>query len=201
MASSSSNDIWRQMGYVPPRGPCNHKQSLLSGNCPCLRFMLHPLKISSSYSCDGCGHHASFHAMENKIDDETIRKWETEGQYQKEFQVSGSPPRKRRRGDISESKSRATHLTIKLPPDGPKNVALAMTDGNVTGGTHLMPLEIESRSRPMLEWVDENDGGYWKTDDGIPHSIAARSKTTGRLLARSEKKGGTNGCARGRSRK
>ena len=39
-------NVWTQMNYVPPRGQCNHKASLLSSTCPCLRFMLHPLKAS-----------------------------------------------------------------------------------------------------------------------------------------------------------
>jgi hypothetical protein len=92
------------MNYVPPRGQCNHKPSLLAAKCPCLRFMLHPLKVrtrprpppantlvtllplpvltfmksSSSYECDGCGHHASFHTMENKTEDEIRKRWEVE---------------------------------------------------------------------------------------------------------------------------
>lgn len=45
MAQNHSNDIWTQMGYVPPRGACQHKQSLISQSCPCLRFMVHPLKV------------------------------------------------------------------------------------------------------------------------------------------------------------
>ncbi|EMD97856.1 hypothetical protein COCC4DRAFT_200773 [Bipolaris maydis ATCC 48331] len=77
MATGSPN-VWTQMNYVPPRGQCNHKPSLLVARCPCLRFMLHPLKSSSSYECDGCGHHASFHSMENKTEDEIRKRWETE---------------------------------------------------------------------------------------------------------------------------
>ncbi|USP81628.1 hypothetical protein yc1106_08902 [Curvularia clavata] len=77
MATGTPN-VWTQMNYVPPRGPCNHKPSLLAAKCPCLRFMLHPLKSSSSYECDGCGHHASFHNMENKMEDEIRKRWETE---------------------------------------------------------------------------------------------------------------------------
>lgn len=41
-------NIWEQMGYVPPRGACNHKDSLLSPKCPCLRFMIHPHKVGVS---------------------------------------------------------------------------------------------------------------------------------------------------------
>ena len=44
MANGASN-VWTQMNYVPPRGQCNHKASILAARCPCLRFMLHPLKV------------------------------------------------------------------------------------------------------------------------------------------------------------
>jgi len=44
MAGNAPN-VWTQMNYVPPRGQCNHKPSLLAAKCPCLRFMLHPLKV------------------------------------------------------------------------------------------------------------------------------------------------------------
>jgi hypothetical protein len=36
------------------------------------------VQSSSSYECDGCGHHASFHNMENKSDDEIRKRWEQE---------------------------------------------------------------------------------------------------------------------------
>jgi hypothetical protein len=39
-------NVWAQMNYTPPQGPCNFKQGMLSPRCPCLRFMLHPLKVS-----------------------------------------------------------------------------------------------------------------------------------------------------------
>ncbi|KAL8904123.1 MAG: hypothetical protein Q9207_003474 [Kuettlingeria erythrocarpa] len=68
------HDVWTQMGYVPPRGPCAQKLSMIS-SCPCFRFMLNPLKASTSFECDGCGHHASFHKMDNREDEETVRYW------------------------------------------------------------------------------------------------------------------------------
>ncbi|KAF2193708.1 hypothetical protein K469DRAFT_618958 [Zopfia rhizophila CBS 207.26] len=91
-------NVWTQMNYTPPRGQCNFKQSLMSPKCPCLRFMLHPLKSSSSYECDGCTHHASFHSMENKAEDEIRKRWELEAQ-EKEWQEEKwtKQPRKRLR--------------------------------------------------------------------------------------------------------
>ncbi|KAK0637759.1 hypothetical protein DIS24_g10492 [Lasiodiplodia hormozganensis] len=77
-SNAAQQNIWKQMNYTPPRGPCNHKESLLSPKCPCLRFMLHPLKVTSSFSCDGCGHHASFHNMASPADDAVIARWTSE---------------------------------------------------------------------------------------------------------------------------
>ncbi|MCJ1469090.1 hypothetical protein MMC07_007723 [Pseudocyphellaria aurata] len=68
-------NIWAQMSYVPPRGPCAQKTSYIQ-SCPCLRFMVHPLKAATTFDCDGCGHHASFHKMDNPQDDEVVRRWE-----------------------------------------------------------------------------------------------------------------------------
>lgn len=42
------NSVWAAMSYTPPRGRCNHKSSLMSPACPCLRFMLHPIKVGST---------------------------------------------------------------------------------------------------------------------------------------------------------
>ncbi|PWW76614.1 hypothetical protein C7212DRAFT_80038, partial [Tuber magnatum] len=58
-------NIWSVMNYQVPRGKCVHKLSVLSTSCPCLRFMLNPLQAASSFACDGCGHHASFHNLRN----------------------------------------------------------------------------------------------------------------------------------------
>ncbi|KAF2276732.1 uncharacterized protein EI97DRAFT_466872 [Westerdykella ornata] len=65
-------NVWKQMGYDPPRGRCNFNKSYITSGCPCLRFMLHPLKSASGFECDGCGHHASFHEVAN-LPEERIR--------------------------------------------------------------------------------------------------------------------------------
>ncbi|KAF2726244.1 hypothetical protein K431DRAFT_199057, partial [Polychaeton citri CBS 116435] len=67
--------VWSAMNYTPPRGRCNHKAGMMSATCPCLRFMLHPVKAATSFECDGCGHHASFHTMDNPTDDAVAQKW------------------------------------------------------------------------------------------------------------------------------
>lgn len=40
-----TNSVWSAMNYKPPRGHCNHKPSIMSPACACLRFMLHPVKV------------------------------------------------------------------------------------------------------------------------------------------------------------
>ncbi|PSN73435.1 hypothetical protein BS50DRAFT_464974, partial [Corynespora cassiicola Philippines] len=89
----STPSVWAQMNYVPPRGQCNFKPSVLSQKCPCLRFMLHPLKSTSSFECDGCNHHASFHSMENKSDEEIRKRWDQETKEREDRDIAR--PRKR----------------------------------------------------------------------------------------------------------
>lgn len=42
--------------------------------------MAHPLKADASFDCDGCGHHASFHDLENRREEEIVRRWKAEEQ-------------------------------------------------------------------------------------------------------------------------
>lgn len=112
MAPSTDHNIWAQMGYTPPRGSCNHKVSLLSTACPCLRFMIHPLKAATSFECDGCGHHASFHNMENKSEQEVIKRWQEEQRSQALLSNGSERPSKRRRPAITEGAERRTNGRI-----------------------------------------------------------------------------------------
>ncbi|KAL1393422.1 hypothetical protein HDK64DRAFT_6084 [Phyllosticta capitalensis] len=128
MAPNLSKDsIWRQMNYTPPRGPCNHKDSLLSPKCPCLRFMLHPLKISSSFTCDGCDHHASFHSMASPADDAVIARWETESQEQQQQQNSNANSRARKRQRLLPAAMAAIDLhTTRASSDNVNNNSRAI---------------------------------------------------------------------------
>lgn len=49
--------------------------------------MLHPLKGATSFECDGCGHHASFHKMDNREDEESVRRWKEAEQVQDKMQA------------------------------------------------------------------------------------------------------------------
>lgn len=51
--------------------------------------------MSTSFECDGCGHHASFHNMENVQDNDIIRRWKEEaGEAQAE---AVTEPRRKKR--------------------------------------------------------------------------------------------------------
>ena len=44
--------------------------------------MIHPLKAATSFDCDGCGHHASFHQLQNPQEEETVKRWREEASYE-----------------------------------------------------------------------------------------------------------------------
>ncbi|OQO06042.1 hypothetical protein B0A48_08630 [Cryoendolithus antarcticus] len=61
--------------------------------------MLHPIKAASSFECDGCAHHASFHSLENPAEDAVVKKWAAAEREAKEHQqtiaaTGGSKKRK-----------------------------------------------------------------------------------------------------------
>lgn len=115
------NSVWSAMDYKPPRGGCNHKASLISGTCPCLRFMLHPVKVNitlanlisccitdciqaaTSFDCDGCGHHASFHSLENTAENAILEKWSEQEAIESQSTVGASKKRRRIAAKATES--------------------------------------------------------------------------------------------------
>src|SRR5580704_3310924 len=46
--------------------------------------MTHPLHAATSFDCDGCGHHASFHMLVNKEEDEVVARWKAEAEAEAE---------------------------------------------------------------------------------------------------------------------
>jgi len=46
--------------------------------------MTHPLHAATSFECDGCGHHASFHMLVNKDEDEVVARWKAEAEAEAE---------------------------------------------------------------------------------------------------------------------
>lgn len=64
--------------------------------------MIHPLKAASSFDCDGCGHHASFHRMESKEEEEIARRWKAE-EMAKEVQLVEREAEQKRLQEIFEN--------------------------------------------------------------------------------------------------
>ncbi|KAF2435708.1 hypothetical protein EJ08DRAFT_603671 [Tothia fuscella] len=173
-----TNNIWAQMGYVPPRGACNHKDSLLSPRCPCQRFMIHPLKVSTSFECDGCQHHASFHNMENQSDDAIVKRWQA-AELEKQQDSNGeNGARKRPRRAIEGanqmqmlSRERSATAEVQAGSSGTapktrtkKKGAKVSQAGSGNAGSRV--IELSSDNDDVK--VDEEGGN---TDAGDPYSF------------------------------
>ena len=121
------------MSYVPPRGSCGFKPSLMSSSCACLRFMIHPLKAATSFECDGCGHHASFHKMENPVEDSYVERALLDLRME---EAAASRTQTSREIDFE--------LDV-IHGSSPKRRRLAITDDKHSDDTTFVP--VKSRSR------------------------------------------------------
>lgn len=59
--------------------------------------MVHPLKAATSFDCDGCGHHASFHQMENPAEEEAARRWKAQAEREERDKRDADTPAPKRR--------------------------------------------------------------------------------------------------------
>ncbi|UPX15230.1 uncharacterized protein EKO05_0005687 [Ascochyta rabiei] len=146
-------NVWTQMGYVPPRGQCNYKQSIVSPRCPCLRFMLHPLKSSSSYECDGCNHHASFHSMENKSEDEIRKKWEQEAKDKvaREEEAAQRPKKRPRAINYLDDADKTNDLLKLLEVTPERSRSATRTRGGVVKSRRAAGTRAKSRITELTE--------------------------------------------------
>lgn len=55
------------------------------------------MQAATSFDCDGCGHHASFHSLENVAEDAILKKWTTEQVTAKGDATASVVSKKRRR--------------------------------------------------------------------------------------------------------
>lgn len=109
MPGVPENSVWSSMKYEPPRGRCNFKNGIVSGTCSCMRFMLHPVKAATSFECDGCNHHASYHNLDNPEDDRVLARWaEQAKQIAPASQENGHGNKRRRIADGSSHNGRQT---------------------------------------------------------------------------------------------
>jgi hypothetical protein len=148
-----ANSVWSSMSYTPPRGSCNFKNGMISNKCPCLRFMLHPVKVinyvlhflqnlslfmptlfqsptplqaATSFECDGCGHHASYHNLDNPSEDAILAKWSAQERVMSPQQASNSTRNKRKRITQIQENGQAA-ITI---PDDSSELGSTRNSGN-----------------------------------------------------------------------
>ncbi|KAG9949978.1 hypothetical protein KCU85_g3923, partial [Aureobasidium melanogenum] len=119
------NSVWSSMNYTPPRGSCNYKNGMISNKCPCLRFMLHPVKAATSFECDGCSHHASYHNLDNPSEDAILAKWSAqEKAVITQQQPTTSSRNKRKR--ITSQPHDDRESTITITDDSPEVIEGAL---------------------------------------------------------------------------
>lgn len=70
-------------------------------------------QAATSFECDGCQHHASFHSLENKEEQAILQRWEEESQQENRKGVpqQSLPSASRKRKRIAET----SHQTLGLP--------------------------------------------------------------------------------------
>lgn len=59
--------------------------------------MQHPQQAGTSYLCDGCGHHASFHGMEGREEEEVVGRWKAEAEAERGVAGGGGEKKRGKR--------------------------------------------------------------------------------------------------------
>ena len=131
------------------------------------------LQATSSFDCDGCGHHASFHTMENPGEQEIVRRWQATAEAEAQAQAllqSAAPARKRARNAIEAAPSEHARLVVGLsnragessaqdaapdsastkPPRGTRNPRGRRGNGRQRGGGG----QTAEESREIIELAD-----------------------------------------------
>lgn len=94
------------------------------GKCALLHISLlwlaNCMQAATSFECDGCNHHASFHSLENEAEDVILKKWSAQ-EADNDAQSAGGASKKRRR--IADKASETLEI-LELPDDDDMPVAL-----------------------------------------------------------------------------
>jgi len=136
------------MNYAQPRGQCNYKPSLVSAKCPCMRFMLHPLKSSSTFECDGCAHHASFHNLENKAEDEIRKRWEVEQKAKEDEAQLNNASKSRKRLRLTEGPETANNGRLLIQEHAFREIV--EVDKGSNAGVRSLRNQMRQRRRGKL---------------------------------------------------
>jgi IS5 family transposase len=90
--------------------------------------MAHPLHAATSFECDGCGHHASFHMLVNKEEDEVVARWRA---VKEEEERVAAEAEERMKRAVEEAEERGRGLGKRKR--GGKRGMLTITNGNGNG--------------------------------------------------------------------
>jgi hypothetical protein len=121
-----------------------------------MRFMLHPLKVSfqfilqrvastgytkltisqssSTFECDGCAHHASFHNLENKAEDEVRKRWEVEQKAKEAEAQLNNAAKSRKRLRLTEGPKTANNGRLLIQEHAFREI-VEVDEGSDTEGT------------------------------------------------------------------
>jgi hypothetical protein len=94
---------------------CIHSRYALLGAIILLYHLLTSSQSASSYECDGCAHHASFHSMENRSEDEVRKRWEQEAKDKADKEDEGQQRTKKRARAIEYSGVAAGLMELLTP--------------------------------------------------------------------------------------
>lgn len=120
------------------RTPSSHHVPVSASCCtpsrhasPALNVFLCPLTLpyqaATSFECDGCGHHASFHSLENLSEDAILKKWSEEEASNPP--TTGGATKKRRR--IADKPNEGVQV-LELTEDDPDVAAAFATQARTS---------------------------------------------------------------------
>jgi hypothetical protein len=73
-------------------------------------ILIHPRQAATSFDCDGCGHHASFHSLENAAEEAILKKW-SEQEANSQETTEGATKKRRRIAEKPADEAQVWELT------------------------------------------------------------------------------------------
>ena len=81
-----------------------------------------PTQAATSFECDGCGHHASYHNLDNPSEDAILAKWSAQGKTASSQQQPTASSRNKRKRITSQAHDDA-QSTITIADEAPEVTA------------------------------------------------------------------------------
>lgn len=118
------------------------------------------VQSASSYECDGCSHHASFHSMENKTEDDVRKRWEQEAKEKADRdEETQQRPKKRVRAIEYQNTSGSILGNNAIEGASDSSMGATKAGGNRRGAAKKPARAAASRARGKVTEVfqDEED--------------------------------------------